>query len=186
MSMEGLSKGRSKVIYFYSKSPIGWIYIASTESGICAASLNLTREDFLNKIEEASGRKPIYDPEAFRSLAEKLESYFRGERVEFDVSFDFLWGTEFQKRVWMILSKIPYGSLTTYGQIASKVGRSKAYRAVGNAVGRNPVFLIIPCHRVIRSDRTLGGFSYGKDTKMKLLQIEGSLSLLRLDSFRHP
>ncbi|MBS7610499.1 methylated-DNA--[protein]-cysteine S-methyltransferase [Candidatus Bathyarchaeota archaeon] len=181
-----MSKGRSKVIYFYSKSPIGRIYIASTELGICRASLNPSREDFLQKIEEASGIKPVYEPEAFIPLAEKLESYFRGERVEFRVSFDFLWGTEFQKKVWTILSRIPYGSLTTYGQIASQVGRSKAFRAVGNAVGMNPVFLIIPCHRVIRSDRTLGEFSYGKDIKMKLLKLEGSLNLVRLDSLGYP
>ncbi|MBO5519883.1 MAG: MGMT family protein [Candidatus Methanomethylophilus sp.] len=86
-----------------------------------------------------------------------------------------LHGTEFQKRVWELISKIPYGSTCSYGDIAKKLaennGRMSA-QAVGNAVGRNPIAVIIPCHRVIRSDGSIGGYAFGEDLKKSLLELE--------------
>jgi len=92
-------------------------------------------------------------------------------------SFDFLSGTEFEKKVWDALLEIPYGSTSTYKLIAAKIGKPKACRAVGNAVGKNPIPVIIPCHRVIREDRSLGGFSSGIEIKKKLLRLEDIMKL---------
>ena len=114
---------------------------------------------------------------AFGRLVETLRAYFKGERVEWlDIPTD-LTGTPFQKKVWRTAMAIPYGETRTYGWIARQVGAPGASRAVGNALGRNPVPLIVPCHRVVRSDGSLGGFSakQGVALKKRLLRLEQAL-----------
>ena len=101
----------------------------------------------------------------------QLEEYFAGERKTFDVPLD-LWGTPFQQEVWKALLQIPYGETRSYQDIAQSVGNPKAVRAVGGANGRNPVPVIVPCHRVIRSDGNLGGYGGGLDIKRDLLDLE--------------
>jgi methylated-DNA-[protein]-cysteine S-methyltransferase len=101
----------------------------------------------------------------------QVEEYLAGKRREFDLPVEAE-GTEFQKRVWAALAKIPYGETSSYREIAKRIGKPKAFRAVGTANGRNPVSLIIPCHRVIATDGTLGGYAGGLPLKTRLLQIE--------------
>lgn len=103
----------------------------------------------------------------------QIEKYLKGEIREFDI-YDMLEikGTAFQKSVWEELIKIPYGETRTYKEIAQKINKPKALRAVGSAIGKNPFFIIIPCHRVIGSDGKLRGFAYGLDIKEKLLDLE--------------
>lgn len=108
----------------------------------------------------------------FADLMELLERYFHGERIELDYPVK-LSGTRFQLKVWKKLREIRYGEVKSYGWVAREVGAPKAARAVGGAVARNPVALIIPCHRVIRSDGGIGGFGYGVALKRKLLRLEG-------------
>jgi methylated-DNA-[protein]-cysteine S-methyltransferase len=105
-------------------------------------------------------------------LARQLSRYFRGERVSFRISTDSLVGTEFQRKVWRVLQTIPYGETRTYAWVARKIGHPKAARAVGVACGANPIPLIIPCHRVVASDGSLGGFSAGLVWKRRLLVLE--------------
>ncbi len=102
----------------------------------------------------------------------QLKEYFKGEREEFDLPLDAE-GTEFQKRVWKQLQQIPYGQTRSYQEIARKVRNPKACRAVGTANGRNPLSIIVPCHRVITSSGTLGGYAGGLNVKEKLLRLEG-------------
>ena len=83
-------------------------------------------------------------------------------------------GTDFQKSVWQALLKIPYGKTSSYKELANEIGKPKAMRAVGTAVGKNPFLIIVPCHRVIKNDGSLGGFAYGSEIKKKLLKIEGN------------
>ena len=103
----------------------------------------------------------------------QIEEYLKGSRKEFTI-YDLLElkGTDFQKEVIRELRNIPYGEKSTYMKIAEKINRKKAVRAVANAIGRNPFFIIYPCHRVIRSDGKLGGFAYGVDVKEFLLKLE--------------
>lgn len=105
--------------------------------------------------------------------ADKLREYLSGTRKVFDIPLK-LRGTDFQKSVWTELLKIPFGETRSYKDICMGIGRQNAARAVGNAVGKNPVLIVIPCHRIIRSDGNLGGFTAGLPIKEKLLAIESA------------
>lgn len=112
--------------------------------------------------------------ELFCLFKNQLLEYFEGKRTSFD-HLDLLdpKGTDFQKSVWQALLKIPYGETRSYKEIARMIEKLKASRAVGTAVGKNPFLIIIPCHRVIKSDGSLGGFAFGSQIKRRLLEIEG-------------
>ncbi len=111
-------------------------------------------------------------------MREQLSAYFAGELVDFDVPLATA-GTAFQAAVWAALRTIPYGATCTYGELAAAVGRPTAVRAVGAANGRNPVCIVVPCHRVIGADGTLTGYAGGTDRKRLLLALEGRLALER-------
>ncbi|WP_406862505.1 methylated-DNA--[protein]-cysteine S-methyltransferase [Streptomyces sp. HUAS MG47] len=112
-------------------------------------------------------------PEAFTEVAGQLDEYFAGRRTRFDVPFAQS-GTEFQRRVWKALEDIPYGTTVSYGDIARQVGSSGAgVRAVGTAIGRNPLLVVRPCHRVIGADGALRGYAAGLERKERLLALEG-------------
>ncbi len=113
-----------------------------------------------------------YESELFCAAKKQLLEYFGRERKIFDIPIKPE-GTEFQKSVWNELCKIPYGKTASYKEIAEAIGRPKAARAVGGANNKNPVMIIIPCHRVVGSDGSLTGYAFGTDIKQKLLNIEG-------------
>ncbi|MFC8271633.1 methylated-DNA--[protein]-cysteine S-methyltransferase [Streptomyces sp. NPDC057271] len=111
-------------------------------------------------------------PEAFQEVAGQLDEYFAGRRERFDVPFAQS-GTEFQRRVWSALEQIPYGATVSYGDIARTVGSSgTGVRAVGTAIGRNPLLVVRPCHRVIGADGSLRGYAAGLERKERLLGLE--------------
>jgi methylated-DNA-[protein]-cysteine S-methyltransferase len=110
-------------------------------------------------------------PPVLKETATQLEEYFAGERTDFDVPME-LDGTEFQRDVWAELSRIPYGTTISYGELARRVGRPKSPRAVGQANGRNPIPVIVPCHRVLASNG-IGGYGGGLPMKRALLAVEG-------------
>jgi len=105
--------------------------------------------------------------------AKQLQNYFSGKSSDFTLKLD-LHGTPFQLKVWQALRTIPYGKTATYRDIAGKIKNPKAIRAVANAIGANPIAIIIPCHRVIRSDGSIGGYKWGVTLKTQLLQLEAS------------
>jgi len=113
------------------------------------------------------------DEKKFLSLKKTLKAYFSGKKVNFKGSLDLTGGTAFQKRVWKAMLKIPPGQTRSYGWLARQVGGRDKARAVGAACGVNPVPIVVPCHRVIREDGTLGGYGGGLSIKRKLLKIEG-------------
>lgn len=110
-----------------------------------------------------------------KDAVRQLDEYFAGRRRAFDLSLE-LAGTEFQKRVWRELCKIGFGRTTSYGEIARRIGKPQSCRAVGAANGRNPISIIVPCHRIIGADGTLTGYGGGLETKRWLLELEGVLS----------
>jgi methylated-DNA-[protein]-cysteine S-methyltransferase len=118
-------------------------------------------------------------PDAFASVTNQLEEYFAGERTAFEIEIE-LQGTPFQRTVWAALREIPYGETIDYGELARRVGNPAAARAVGLANGRNPVAVIVPCHRVIGADGTLTGFGGGLLNKRLLLDLEAARSRPRM------
>lgn len=114
------------------------------------------------------------DHALLRKAKKQTAEYFLGKRKQFDLPLSPL-GTVFQKSVWDALKTIPYGNVTSYGKIALQIGNPKAVRAVGGAIGRNPIGIIIPCHRVIGTNKKLTGYAGGLDRKQSLLAIESML-----------
>jgi methylated-DNA-[protein]-cysteine S-methyltransferase len=114
-----------------------------------------------------------HDAVAFPDAVEQLESYFAGDRFEFDIELELI-GTPFQRSVWAALLTIPYGETRSYGEIAAQIGSPGAFRAVGLANGHNPIGIIVPCHRVIGSNGSLTGYGGGLDRKRALLALEKS------------
>ena len=147
------------MIYFASyASPLGVLEIGYDEQHIISIRFGHT------------GSHGI--PSALSDLANKqLQEYFQGKRKVFDLPI-FLNGTPFQKAVWKAILAIPYGESRTYGQIAAALGNPKACRAVGQAANRNPVWIIVPCHRVVGSNQKLTGYAGGLDRKHALLELE--------------
>ena len=143
------------------KTPAGLLEIKGDNRGI--ESVLWTEE------KEKPGVNPVV-----RKAAEELEEYFEGKRKVFDVPLNTA-GTDFQKRVWEETAKIPFGKTKTYGEIASLIGSPRGARAVGGAVNRNPVNIIVPCHRVLGADSSLTGYRGGIERKRFLLEIEGAL-----------
>jgi methylated-DNA-[protein]-cysteine S-methyltransferase len=120
-------------------------------------------------------RKRLQDPNAVAGARQELEAYAAGDLEDFDLLLRPS-GTPFQLQVWSALTGIPFGRTTSYGAIASEVGKPRAARAIGGAVGSNPTAVVIPCHRVIGTDGSLTGFGGGLDTKVSLLVLEGVIS----------
>jgi methylated-DNA-[protein]-cysteine S-methyltransferase len=117
-----------------------------------------------------------WDPQGHQTLRvalHQLDQYFNGRRKRFHLPLDFSGATEFQKRIFRRLMEIPYGRIVSYGDIADEIGVAGAARAVGQAVGANPLPIVVPCHRVVRSDGKLGGYSGGLRRKVALLAVEG-------------
>ena len=113
----------------------------------------------------------VEDGEAFATITAELSAYFRGERMTFDLPLDIR-GTPFQRRVWAELERIPFGETVPYAEVARRIGRPGAARAVGAAVGRNPLSIVVPCHRVIGTGGALTGYGGGLDRKARLLRHE--------------
>ncbi|MDP6925272.1 MAG: methylated-DNA--[protein]-cysteine S-methyltransferase [Candidatus Scalindua sp.] len=155
--------------------PFGPVFVAKTSKGICFINLSRISEvKFQSLLRKKFRKKPLRDDKKLRSVINELLDYFNDNQVNFKSLLDLRVGTEFQRKVWNKISEIPYGELRSYKWIASEIGNINAVRAVGNAVGKNPVPPIIPCHRVIRTDGKLGGFSSGIPLKKWLLKLERS------------
>lgn len=147
--------------YGFFESPLGIIKISY--------EAKIRKIELVDEIDENSEEN-----ELFNIFKDQLLEYFEGKRTNFD-HLELLdpKGTDFQKSVWRSLLKIPYGETSSYKEIAKNIGNPRATQAVGTAIGKNPFLIIIPCHRVIKADGSLGGFAYCRETKRKLLKIEG-------------
>lgn len=148
-------------MYFaYLNSPMGLLKIVSDEDSIL---------EVLHVNEEKSNSE--YIPQILKDAINQLNEYFKGDRKKFDLKID-LKGTEFQKKVWNELTNIEYGQIRSYKDIAIKIGNEKAVRAVGSANSKNPISIVVPCHRVIGLNKKLTGYAGGLDRKKWLLDHE--------------
>ncbi len=173
-----------KVYYSGFNSPFGLVFVARTARGICLVKFsNVSERKFLSVLKERYQKNVLRDDKAFTDVKKSLVQYFKGHQVDFEFPLDLSAGTEFQKKVWLKVKDVKHGRLRTYKWVAKETGNENAYRAVGNAVGKNPVAPIIPCHRIICSDGSLGGYSSGIELKRRLLKLEGTHSSIRLFRF---
>ncbi|MBW6515300.1 MAG: methylated-DNA--[protein]-cysteine S-methyltransferase [Candidatus Cloacimonetes bacterium] len=146
---------------YHYDSPIGLLGIISSETDLLSISFLGTGKPKKQELNEI-----------ITETINQLKEYFSGKRKYFHLKLSFEGHTSFQKGVWQALSQIPYAKTASYSEIAKKISKEQAVRAVGNACGKNPFLIIIPCHRVLRKDGSFGGFSAGDDLKQKLLDHE--------------
>lgn len=161
-------------IFFLSpyRSPLGTYVLGSSKKGVVCVKTEDRSKTYLSRW-EGEGIELKERGEHNLRLISQLDAYFAGKLREFKIPLD-LRGTSFQRQVWDQLCGIPWGETRSYGEIAKALGRPKAARAVGRAVGTNPVSIVVPCHRVIGSDGTLTGYGGGLDRKKALLKLEGN------------
>ena len=173
-----LAKDKAAVWYDQVEiEPIGNVMLAVTNQGLAALDFGVTEEKFISKVKRGLKSTPQHSPGKLSAIVKQVREYLLGKRTEFDLTLDMRLMTDFQRTVLQATQAVPRGSVATYGEIAKRIGRPKAARAVGQALGRNPIPLVIPCHRVLASDGSLGGYSGGGGlaTKRQLLQLEGAL-----------
>ncbi|HEY5972683.1 MAG TPA: methylated-DNA--[protein]-cysteine S-methyltransferase [Pseudoxanthomonas sp.] len=157
------------IYYRHIDSPIGPLLLAADAAGLRLIEFHTPRHPMSRLDDWSEGNNEVLD-----LTRKQLDEYFDGKRRDFDLPLAPQ-GTVFQEQVWRTLAKIPYGETISYSQLAQRVGKPTAMRAVGAANGRNPLPIVLPCHRVIGADGSLTGFGGGLPTKQFLLQLEGAL-----------
>jgi methylated-DNA-[protein]-cysteine S-methyltransferase len=171
------NRGMERAVAF---SPLGWFGVLVSEKGVCRIVLpkmsKRAAERALPACSESgvrsSGKTREKASQICASTIKLLQRYFSGGRVSFDLLLDLGYYTSFQQAVWKAAAEVPYGETRSYGWIAKRIKRPKAVRAVGQALGANPVPIVVPCHRVISASGKIGGFSGGLGMKKKLLELE--------------
>ena len=158
-----------------SDTPVGTIGLAAGAAGLCRLDFVKSDTHFVERMLEAFGDRPLLrTPSALDEARRQLDRYFSGRRLTFDLDVDLSAVSGFSLKVLQAAARIPVGEVLTYTEIAAKAGNPRASRAAGNALHHNPVAIIVPCHRILRSDGTLGGYGGGLDRKEWLLEHEGA------------
>jgi len=165
-----LAEGLVDVRYDVTESPVGELFLATTERGLCRISYRIEGQD--EELARLFGVRVLRTP--LDAVRRELDEYFEGDRREFDLPLD-LRVAPFHEAVLHELAPVPYGRTETYGALAAKVGRPKAARAVGTVMNRNPIPIILPCHRVVGANGSLTGYAGGLHVKRALLELEGAM-----------
>lgn len=164
-----------KIFYTIIRCPLGFLLLGATEHGLCAVQFGDSKRKLEQALRQEYPAARIQRDEAhLRAWVKALKEYFHGRAIDPQLPLD-VHATAFQQRVWRELQKIPYGQTRSYSEIARKIRQPKAARAVARACATNPVPIVIPCHRVIREDGSLGGYGGGITRKRALLSQEGAL-----------
>lgn len=164
-----------RIFYSVVNCPLGRLLVAATKRGLCAVNFGNSDTELEAALRREYPTAQVQKDETrLQAWTKALQEYFNGRELDPHLSID-IQATAFQWRVWQALRKIPYGETRSYSEIARAIGQPKAVRAVANACARNPVGLVIPCHRVIREDGSLGGYGGGVERKRALLSREGAL-----------
>lgn len=168
--------------YDIIKISLGYLTISFTDKGVCR--IRICKQDpGYPQITPSPAKSPhphqacpdLLPQKLYPEWRQQLKSYFQGEKIIFTIPLDIQEGTIFRRKVWRVLQKIPHGETRSYRWVAEQIGNPRAFRAVGQANAANPIPIIIPCHRVIQTDGSLGGFSCGTNIKKELLRLEGIL-----------
>ena len=163
-----------RVIYGILESPIGKLGLASTRYGLCRVGIGIEEKIFTRQLAEQYNYRPVKNPTFFNLLEKKFNDYFNCGKPQINCKLDLRRATPFQRKVWEKLTEIPYGKTRSYKWVAEQIGQPQACRAVGHANAKNPIPIIIPCHRVINAGGKLGVYSAGVQVKKQLLKLEGN------------
>jgi len=171
-----MSKKAENLNFVVYKTSLGWMGMVGSPKGLAKVILPLkSKEAVLDQIISCGGKPENNDDSCFIDLTDRMRRYFTGESVDFADKLDLSGTTRFQRNVWRTVRHIPRGQTRSYGWVAKQLDLPGAARAVGQALGKNPVPIVIPCHRVVSSDGKLGGFGGGVEMKKFLLQLEKSI-----------
>jgi methylated-DNA-[protein]-cysteine S-methyltransferase len=174
---QAASEGAAQVAYSTIDTPVGTASIAATSRGIISVGLpNRELDDFLSELATAISPRIVEAPGTMDTARRELDEYFSGRRRGFDLALDWrLVPGGFYRKVLRATARQPFGVTATYGEIAAKAGNARAHRAAGTALGSNPLPIVVPCHRVIRSGGQLGNYGGGPELKRWLLTLEGAV-----------
>jgi methylated-DNA-[protein]-cysteine S-methyltransferase len=173
---KAVSGGLIDVAYATVDSPLGILLAAKTKKGLIRLSYDGEQVDAsLEHLAETVSPRILEAPERLDDVRRELDEYFDGKRNRFDLTIDWSFAGGFVQKVLKATARIPFGSVSSYGQIAMKAGSPRASRAAGNALGSNPIPIVVPCHRVLRAGGAIGGYTGGLDRKEYLLELEGVL-----------
>jgi methylated-DNA-[protein]-cysteine S-methyltransferase len=168
-----LAGGFLDVAYELADTPLGTLLLAKTERGLCRIEYDPEPDRGVETLALAFGRRVLRTPGALDEARRQLDEYFEGRRRLFDLDLDLGLATKpFSRRVLEELARVPYGEVTTYGTLAAQAGAPRAARAVGTVMNRNPIPIVLPCHRVIGASGSLVGYGGGLERKQTLLQLE--------------
>ena len=165
---------RGLAFYTIVSTPIGRLLVARTAAGLARISFRRSEASVIADLRRRLGAEVIKTAAEMADIVMQLEAYFAGQRREFDLPIDFSTMTSFQRRVLQAARAVPAGRVVSYGNIAKRIGKPAASRAVGQALGHNPIPIVLPCHRVVASDGGLGGYTGGLAIKRKLLALEAA------------
>jgi methylated-DNA-[protein]-cysteine S-methyltransferase len=163
------------VAYDLVDTPVGKLLVAATERGLCRISYDVEPDRELDSLARAFGVRVLRSGRPIDPARRQLDEYFAGKRQRFDLAVDLKLQADFNRRVLRELARVPYGEVVTYGELAARSARPRAARAVGTVMNRNPLPIVLPCHRVIGANGKLVGYAGGLDRKERLLRLEGAL-----------
>ena len=169
------AEGLLDVAYDLVDTPVGRLLVAVTDQGLCEISYDPEPEREAESLARAFGTRVLRSPKPTDEARRQLDEYFAGGRRAFELPVDLRLARDFGRTVLAELARVPYGELTTYGTLAARAGKPRAARAVGTIMNRNPVPIVLPCHRVVGSTGSLVGYGGGLDRKRALLELEGAL-----------
>ncbi len=172
---EAVARGMADVAYAEADSPFGPLLVAATRRGLIRLAYpDQGRDEVLGQLATRVSPRVVESPERLDEVRRQLDDYFDRERQDFDIDVDYTLTRGFVRKVLRATARIPYGELSTYRLVAAGAGNARAARAAGNALGGNPIPIVVPCHRVIHSTGGLGGYTGGLERKEFLLELEGA------------
>lgn len=167
------AEGLLDVAYDVADSPVGPLLVAVSDAGVCRVSFDPDPEHHLEQLARTFGVRVLRSAPPTDSARRALDGYFAGRSQDFGLSVDLRGIPAFQRLVLTELAHVPYGQTATYGELAARIGKPRASRAVGGALNRNPIAIVLPCHRIVGSRGSLVGYGGGLERKRTLLELEG-------------
>jgi methylated-DNA-[protein]-cysteine S-methyltransferase len=168
-------EGLLDVAYDVVDSPLGGLFVGVSDRGLCVISYEADPDAQVERLASGFGSRVLRSTRPVDPARRQLDEYFEGKRKRFDLDVDLRLARDFGRTVLQELGRVPFGEVTTYGELAARAGKPRAARAVGTIMNRNPIPIVLPCHRVVGANGSLVGYAGGLERKQQLLQLEGAL-----------